>query len=236
MFLFISLACLAIACQKKIDPSQKAMSLIDSLTDAWRESSMSFSNQAHLACVAIKAVDDVEDRLKCALACHKTILSLPIYMRECDEDGFWTRQNAHAAIKQIVADIDIECKWHITLKWWRSMREEQEHYDAYGTAKPMRLTGGIISPSTTEDAENNSRRVALTRRHYANYLKGCIRARCRPIFEYALKEDWQKIPNEHKATLMEKVYRELGRYPKWYRAGKDEAEKDIQPQHGGLLE
>lgn len=78
VFLFISLACLAIACQKKIEPSQKAMVLIDGLTDAWRESSTSFSNQAHLACAAINAVDDVEDRLKCALTCHKTILSLPI--------------------------------------------------------------------------------------------------------------------------------------------------------------
>ena len=33
---------------------------------------------------------------------------------------------------------------------------------------------------------------------------------------------------------MEKVHRELGRYPKWYKAEKDETEKGGQPRAGAM--
>ncbi len=198
------------------------MSLVSGLTEAWEDSSSSFSNLSHLACIAIAAVENPSNRLECALAYQNAILELPKYKRECDEDGFWARLNAQTAIERITADINLESKWRFTGRWWKSMQDELEHYYAKGASRPMRLVGGAADSDTMKtaiakaDAENRIRKTALEKRHYANRLRGCLNAMYRPIFEYALREDWHKIPIERRDGLMHQIHEVVGRYPDWY--------------------
>ena len=96
------------------------------------------------------------------------------------------------------------------------------HYDAYGPSKPMRLVSGIADSETMRkvadknDSENSIRELALARRNYANRLRGCMRTMYCPVFEYALREDWHKIPIERRDGLMHQIHEVVGRYPDWY--------------------
>lgn len=220
MLLLVCVACLSASCRN--DASAKAMSMISRLENAWKESSESFASLSLQACAEIEAIADHSNRLGCVVAYQEAVLGLPRYLRECDEDGFWARLNAQTEIERIAAAIDRENKWRFTLKWWKSLKEELEHYDTYGKPKPMRLVGVVADPETMKkvadetDAENVIRKLALDRRHYANRLRGCLRSMYRPIFEHALREDWNKLPPERRDEMMRAVSDVSGKYPDWY--------------------
>ena len=232
--MIVCVVCLCASCRPNASAQGKALSSISRLADSWKVSPRSFADLSHLACAEIEAVENASNRLECALAYQNAILALPKYLRECDEDGFWARLNAQTEIERITSTLDTESKWRFTVRWWRALTEELEHYDAYGVAKPMRLVDGVADSNALRkaaarvDAENATRKLALERRHYANRLRGCVRTMYRPIFEDALREDWGKIPIEHRDELMEKVREAVGRYPDWYledKGGQGDARK-----------
>lgn len=212
--------CLSASCRN--GTNAKAMSLISGIGKAWKESSQSFAALSHQACVEIGTIANHSNRLECVIAYQEAVLGLPKYLRECDEEGFWARLNAQTEIERIAAGLDMENRWRFTIRWWQSLKEELEYYDAYGEPKPMRLVGGVSDSETMRkvvdkvDTENLIRRLALDRRHYANRLRGCMRTMYRPIFEYALKEEWSRLPDEHRDELMRMIHDAEGRYPDWY--------------------
>ena len=229
LLLLACVACLSASCRN--DASAKAMSMISRLGDAWKESPEAFASLSHQACAEIEAIADHSNRLGCVVAYQEAVLGLPRYLRECDEDGFWARLNAQTEIERIAADIDMESKWRFTLKWWKSLKEELEHYDAYGKPKPMRLVGAVADSEKMKkivdeaDSENAIRKLALDRRHYANRLRGCLRTLYRPIFEDALKEEWSKLPPASRDEMMLIVIDVSGKYPDWYLEEKKEGAK-----------
>lgn len=227
--------CFSVSCRRETSAQGKAMLLIPELSKAWKDSVSTFADLSHRVCVEIEYVPVPSNRLECITAYQKAFLGLPKYQRECDEDGFWARMNAQTEIERITSDIDTSSKWHFTLRCWQSLMEEINHYDAYGTSKPMRIVGGVAEPTVMKnaiakaDSENRVRKVALERRHYANRLRGCLRTMYRPVFEYALKEDWNKISVDCRDELMQMVRDVTGRYPDWYLDEKKKSEKDYLP-------
>ena len=220
ILMLVCVACLSVSCRK--EASSKAMTLISRFEDAWKDSSQSFATLSHQACAEIAAIANNSNRLGCVIAYQEAVLGLSKYLRECDEDGFWARLNAQAEIERIAADLDMENKWCFTVKWWQSLKQELEHYDEYGNSKPMRLVGGVLDSETMRkvvdkvESENEIRRLALNRRHYANRIRGCMRTMYRPIFEYALKEEWNKLPMGRRDELMHVIRDVSGSYPDWY--------------------
>ena len=222
VLLLICIAFLSVSCRHDASAQEKALLLISRFGEAWEDSSRSFADISHLACMKIAAVENTSNRLECALAYQNAVLGLPKYLRECDEDGFWARLNAQTAIERIITEIDTISRWRFTAEWWRSIHEEIRYYDTHGSSAPMRLVGGVADLDTMRkatakvDGENKIRKVALERRHYANRLRGCIRTMYRPIFEYALKEEWNKVPVERRDELMHMIRDVVGKCPEWY--------------------
>ena len=221
--LLVCVVCLSASCRN--EATAKAMSLISRLGESWKESAQSFAALSHQACAEIEAIANHSNRLECVAAYQESLLALPKYLRECDESGFWARLNAQTEIERIAADLDMESKWRFTVRWWQSLKEELEHYDAYEKPKPMRLVGGIADSEKMRkiidkvDSENEIRRLALERRYYANRLRGCMRTMYQPIFEYALKEEWDKLPIERRGEVMRMIRNAEGKYPAWYQEG-----------------
>ena len=60
---------------------------------------------------------------------------------------------------------------------------------------------------------------------------GCLVERATNNFDaLKFKIDYNHMPANEKQQLMEKVQKELGRYPKWYKTAKDTTEKAGQPR------
>ena len=104
--------------------------------------------------------------------------------------------------------------------------EEIERRKAKAPGKPIVFSRSVSPPKEWRDAK--------ARMGYKKWLESSIRFYEKDNFDaLKFKIDYEDLPAAERQPLMERVRKELGRYPKWYKAERDETEKDGQSQAAG---
>ena len=151
------------------------------------------------------------------------------------------------ALETLIGDQYIAFKWNCHLKRLQSMKKELSFYADAPNPDAVRAA---LWPKQKEEfkreyeklrTQSKEKVIIISRTYppskewsdaadrwgYKKWIESSIRSYEKDNFDaLKFKIDYNHMPANEKQQLMEKVRKELGRYPKWHKAEKDATEKD----------